>query len=63
MAKRPYNTPKNKADLIDSAKNPLEVRVDFKIGDMAVYPAHGVGIVEAIESKCFSTGRRNRSTS
>ncbi len=23
----------------------------FKIGDLAVYPAHGVGIIEAIESK------------
>jgi len=23
----------------------------FKIGDMAVYPAHGVGIIEAIENK------------
>ena len=23
----------------------------FKVGDLAVYPAHGVGIIEAIESK------------
>ncbi|MBP2674259.1 MAG: hypothetical protein H6Q84_1099, partial [Deltaproteobacteria bacterium] len=26
-----------------------EMRVNFKIGEMAVYPAHGVGIVQAIE--------------
>ena len=25
----------------------------YKIGDMAVYPAQGVGIIEAIESKEF----------
>ena len=24
---------------------------DFKVGDLAVYPAHGVGIVESIESR------------
>ena len=24
--------------------------MNFKIGEMAVYPAHGVGIVQAIES-------------
>ena len=26
----------------------------FKIGDLAVYPAHGVGVIERIESKKFS---------
>ncbi|UCD84811.1 MAG: CarD family transcriptional regulator [Deltaproteobacteria bacterium] len=26
----------------------------FKVGDMAVYPAHGVGVVEAIENKEIS---------
>ena len=26
----------------------------FKIGDLAVYPAHGVGIIERIESQEFS---------
>lgn len=26
----------------------------FKEGDMAVYPAHGVGVIEAIETKRFS---------
>lgn len=26
----------------------------FKIGDMAVYPAHGVGVIERIESKKIS---------
>jgi CarD family transcriptional regulator len=35
-----------------------EKHVNFKIGDMAVYPAHGVGIVQAIESKCFSDGKK-----
>jgi CarD family transcriptional regulator len=32
--------------------------VDFKIGDMAVYPAHGVGVVQAIETKSFKDGKR-----
>jgi len=32
--------------------------VDFKAGDMAVYPAHGVGIVEKIEIKCFNDGKK-----
>ncbi len=35
-----------------------EMRVNFKIGEMAVYPAHGVGIVQAIESKSFSCGKK-----
>lgn len=35
-----------------------EMRVNFKIGEMAVYPAHGVGIVQAIESKSFSNGKK-----
>ncbi len=26
----------------------------FNIGDLAVYPAHGVGVIEAIETKSFS---------
>ncbi len=30
----------------------------FKIGDMAVYPAHGVGIVQGIESKAISGGKK-----
>jgi CarD family transcriptional regulator, regulator of rRNA transcription len=32
--------------------------VDFKKGDMAVYPAHGVGVVQAIESKSFTNGKK-----
>lgn len=32
--------------------------MNFKIGEMAVYPAHGVGIVQAIESKSFSNGKK-----
>lgn len=30
----------------------------FKIGDMAVYPAQGVGVIQAIETKTFSEGLR-----
>ena len=30
----------------------------FKIGDMAVYPAQGVGVIEAIESREYS-GQKN----
>lgn len=26
----------------------------FKLGDLAVYPAHGVGVIEGIETKSFS---------
>jgi CarD family transcriptional regulator len=26
----------------------------FKVGDLAVYPAHGVGVIESIESKVIS---------
>ena len=32
--------------------------MEFKIGDMAVYPAHGVGVVQAIETKSFKDGKR-----
>jgi CarD family transcriptional regulator, regulator of rRNA transcription len=28
----------------------------FKIGEMVVYPAHGVGVVQAIETKVFGSG-------
>jgi len=28
--------------------------VMFKVGDLAVYPAHGVGVIESIESKLIS---------
>jgi len=31
-----------------------EFKVMFKIGDLAVYPAHGVGVIERIESKKIS---------
>lgn len=30
----------------------------FKVGDLAVYPAQGVGVIEAIESKDFMGSRR-----
>lgn len=39
-------------------RNEKEKRLNFKIGEMAVYPAHGVGIVQAIESKSFSSGKK-----
>lgn len=32
--------------------------MDFKRGDMAVYPAHGVGMIHAIETKSFKDGKR-----
>jgi CarD family transcriptional regulator len=31
----------------------------FKVGDLAVYPAHGVGIIERIESKTISGCQEN----
>ena len=31
----------------------------FKIGDLAVYPAHGVGIIERIENRKFSGCQEN----
>lgn len=30
--------------------------MSFKVGDMAVYPAHGVGVIQSIESKPISNG-------
>ena len=32
--------------------------MSFKVGDMAVYPAQGVGIIQAIETKTFSEGMK-----
>jgi len=31
----------------------------FKVGEMAVYPAHGVGVIESIESKEISGNKKN----
>jgi CarD family transcriptional regulator len=31
----------------------------FKIGDLAVYPAHGVGLIESIESKVISGAKQD----
>jgi len=31
----------------------------FKVGEMAVYPAHGVGIIESIESREISGNKNN----
>jgi len=32
--------------------------MSFKVGDMAVYPAHGVGVIQSIETKSISGGKR-----
>jgi CarD family transcriptional regulator len=32
--------------------------VIFKVGDLAVYPAHGVGVIESIESKWISGNKQ-----
>ena len=32
--------------------------MNFKVGDMAVYPAHGVGVIQSIETKSISGGKR-----
>ena len=55
---RKYPIIHRKKGILLVGKNPLEVRVDFKAGDMADYPAHGVGIVEKIETKCFNDGKK-----
>ena len=31
----------------------------FKVGDLAVYPAHGVGVIESIESKSISGNKQD----
>jgi CarD family transcriptional regulator len=37
--------------LISEEERRWEEMSTFKVGDMAVYPAHGVGVIEAIESR------------
>ncbi len=32
--------------------------MNYKIGDLAVYPAHGVGVIQAIETRSISGERR-----
>jgi len=32
--------------------------MSFKVGDMAVYPAHGVGVIQSIETRSISGGIR-----
>ena len=32
--------------------------MSFKVGDMAVYPAHGVGVIQAIETKSISGDKK-----
>ena len=34
------------------------IRINFKTGDMAVHPAHGVGEVQDIEEKDFGGGKK-----
>ncbi len=41
----------------ETAKKPIALKKEsrqFQVGDLAVYPAHGVGRIEAIESKVIS---------
>jgi CarD family transcriptional regulator len=35
----------------DSTDNTKETNHEFQVGDLAVYPAHGVGMIQAIESR------------
>ena len=32
--------------------------IAFKVGDYAVYPGHGVGMIKAIEEKSFAGGAK-----
>ncbi len=32
--------------------------MEFKVGDMAVYPAHGVGVIQSIETMSISGGKQ-----
>ncbi len=32
--------------------------MNFKVGDMAVYPAHGVGVIQSIETKSISGDKK-----
>ena len=32
--------------------------MSFKVGDMAVYPAHGVGVIQSIETKAISGDKK-----
>jgi CarD family transcriptional regulator len=41
----------DKKDVDDQTPQPPEEIKKFKVGDLAVYPAHGVGRIEAIESR------------
>jgi CarD family transcriptional regulator len=36
----------------------MDTGVNFNVGDKAVYPAHGVGVIEAIEKKVVSGNER-----
>jgi CarD family transcriptional regulator len=37
----------------DTPRSKTDVR-EFQVGDLAVYPAHGVGKIEAIESRVIN---------
>ena len=50
--RRGYRKENNKIDRLLVMK--LNDKTSFKIGDKAVYPAHGVGVIESIESKEIS---------
>jgi CarD family transcriptional regulator len=43
-----------KPNLLEGYMSQLEKSSRFSVGDNAVYPAHGVGIIEAVEKKVIS---------
>jgi len=47
-----------KYDNMLNSKINLQVQQMFKVGDLAVYPAQGVGIIEAIENKEYMGNRQ-----
>jgi CarD family transcriptional regulator len=47
--------PKNASRQVEETKD----KRNFQIGDLAVYPAHGVGKIEAIESKVINNEEHN----
>ena len=48
------NLPSNSNELEDNIVDKIKSLRDFSVGDNAVYPAHGVGVIESIERKIIS---------
>jgi CarD family transcriptional regulator len=56
----PVSFPQAKTPLgVLNIKNEVFMAMQFKIGDKAVYPAHGVGVVRRIESKEIGGGKHD----